>query len=76
MKPIITGWSFRAPPKVASPESITIGLWLWIPGSPAARRPGMTQHMIRTSKTLYYPPRVRGRVGCGGEVGPHGQKTA
>jgi hypothetical protein len=29
---------FGAPPKVASPESIALGLWLWIPGSRAEAR--------------------------------------
>jgi hypothetical protein len=28
-----------APPKVASPESITLGQWLWIPGSPLRGAP-------------------------------------
>src|SRR5262249_47991119 len=28
-----------APPKVASPESIALGRWLWIPGSPLRGAP-------------------------------------
>jgi hypothetical protein len=33
--------------RVASPESITFGLWLWIPGSLLSRRPGMTENVVR-----------------------------
>src|SRR6266478_2001392 len=35
--------------KVASPESITLGQWLWIPGSPLRGAPER-RHMIRISK--------------------------
>src|SRR6266478_8318515 len=36
-----------APPKMVSPESITLAPWLWIPGSPFSRHPGMTPLMSR-----------------------------
>jgi len=40
MKPIILGLGHSgAPPKVASPESIALGRWLWIPGSPLGGAP-------------------------------------
>jgi hypothetical protein len=37
-------WSFRGAPKAANPESIALGRWLWIPGSPL--------HAIRISKSI------------------------
>jgi hypothetical protein len=34
------------------PGIYPLGPWLWIPGSPLSRRPGMTPHMIRNSESL------------------------
>ena len=40
IKRIISSESFRgATRKVASPESMTLGPWLWVPGSPLRGAP-------------------------------------
>jgi hypothetical protein len=57
MKPIIyerLGHS-GAPPKVASAESISLGPWLWIPGSPLRGAPERHKHVIRISEFLNWP---------------------
>jgi hypothetical protein len=52
--------SFRAPPKVASPQSISLNPWVMGCGLAAWHRPGTTSHMIGTSEMLDQVPSMSG----------------
>ena len=61
---------------MANSESITLGPWLWTPGSPFSRHPGMTPLMTRICGSTFPSspdsrvsrPRRRRRAICGKRV--------
>jgi hypothetical protein len=52
--PQIEAQSFLDAAKYGKPESVTLGTWLWIPGSPhpISGLPEMSTYKMRTSATI------------------------